>query len=237
MANEFSGKVILVTGASGTVGSQLCEHFLNLGATVCAQVNTGTLAARENLHLLRVDFSTPNAAGAIIQSAIDAAGKIDFLINNAANQEVHSFGETTSEDADRIFHTNVSIPAELIALAAKSNVQVCLNISSIEANSARPGHAIYGASKAALDSLTRSAGQELAPMRTLGLRLGLVGKSGIDQAWPEGVNSWKNSAPLARYARSTEVAGIVEFLLSSANAWATGTTYDFDGGISAKANW
>ncbi len=116
-------------------------------------------------------------------------------------------------------------------------MKVCLNISSIAANTARPGHAIDGASKAALDSLTRSAGQELTPMRTLGLRLGLVGKVGIDQGRARDVNSWKQAAPLKRYATADEVAGVVEFLLSTANAWATGSTYDFDGGIATKANW
>ncbi len=237
MANDFQGKVLLITGASGTIGRALTQHFLALDAIVCAQVNTRSLEAHPNLHIFPIDFKAVGVARKLVESSIEATGKIDFLINNAANQDVFPLAATTAELADDIFHANVSIPAEFLALAVKAKVKVCLNISSIEADSARPGHAIYGASKAALDALTRSAGQELAPMRTLGLRLGLVGTSGIDQAWPEGVNSWKQSAPLKRYATANEVAGVVEFLLSPANAWATGTTYDFDGGISTKANW
>lgn len=237
MDKEFQGKVFLITGASGTIGSALTDHFLNLGAIVCAQTNTSTLKAKENLHILSIDFQHAGAAVKLIDQVLKAVGKIDFLINNAADQEVFSFDQITAEKADKIFHTNVSIPAELIALASAAKVQVCLNISSIEANTARPGHAIYGASKAALDSLTRSSAQELHPMRTLGMRLGLIGKNGIDQAWPQGVSAWKSASPLSRYASAPEVAGVVEFLLSSANAWATGATYDFDGGISTKANW
>ncbi|MEI6811661.1 MAG: SDR family oxidoreductase [Actinomycetes bacterium] len=237
MASEFEDKVVLITGASGTIGTALTQHFLALGAIVYAQINTSDLEAKRNLHMIRVDFKHENAAAKIIESAIAVVGKIDFLINNAANQVVLPLDQSTAAAADEIFHTNVSIPAELIALASKAKVQACLNISSIEANIARPGHSIYGASKAALDSLTRSAGQELFPMRTLGLRLGLVGKAGIDEAWPEGVNAWKSSSVLSRYANATEVARVAEFLLSCANAWATGTTYDFDGGIATKANW
>ncbi len=237
MASEFAGKVVLITGASGTIGSQICQHFLELGATVCAQANTSPIASQQNLHILNLDFSQSNAAQSIMENALSVSGKIDYLINNAANQEVFPLSDATAENVEKVLRINVSIPAQLIALASKAGVKVCLNISSIEANSARPGHAIYGASKAALDSLTRSAGLELAPMRTLGLRLGLVGKPGIDEAWPEGVNAWKAASPLARYAQATEVCGVVEFLLSSKNAWATGSTYDFDGGIATKANW
>jgi NAD(P)-dependent dehydrogenase (short-subunit alcohol dehydrogenase family) len=114
-------------------------------------------------------------------------------------------------------------------------VKVVLNISSVEALNPRAGHEIYGASKAALDVLTRSASRAHAPMRVLGLRLGLIGRAGIDQAWPEGVAAWKAATPLARYASAEEVVGVSEFLLSDANAWATGSTYDFDGGLGASS--
>ena len=105
----------------------------------------------------------------------------------------------------------------------------------VEALNPRAGHEIYGASKAALDVLTRSASRAHAPMRVLGLRLGLIGRDGIDQAWPEGVAAWKAATPLARYATAEEVVGVTEFLLSDANSWATGSTYDFDGGLGANS--
>jgi len=130
---------------------------------------------------------------------------------------------------------NVDAPKEIIDESAKSGVNVVLNISSVEALNPRPGHEIYGASKAALDVLTRSASRSHAPMRVLGLRLGLIGRDGIDQAWPEGVAAWKAATPLARYASAKEVVGVTEFLLSDANAWATGSTYDFDGGLGANS--
>jgi 3-oxoacyl-[acyl-carrier protein] reductase len=72
-------------------------------------------------------------------------------------------------------------------------------------------------------------------MRVLGLRLGLIGRDGIDHAWPEGVAAWKAATPLARYASASEVVGVTEFLLSDANAWATGSTYDFDGGLGSHS--
>ena len=64
---------------------------------------------------------------------------------------------------------------------------------------------------------------------------GYIGRDGIDQAWPEGVAAWKAATPLARYASAEEVVGVTEFLLSDGNAWATGSTYDFDGGLGANS--
>ena len=170
-----------------------------------------------------------------MQEALSRAGKLDFVINNAANQAVLDPTQATRAEIELIMRINVDAPKEIIDEAAKSGVKVVLNISSVEALSPRAGHEIYGASKAALDVLTRSASRAHPPMRVLGLRLGLIGRDGIDQAWPEGVAAWKAATPLGRYASADEVVGVTEFLLSDANAWATGATYDFDGGLGAQS--
>jgi NAD(P)-dependent dehydrogenase (short-subunit alcohol dehydrogenase family) len=154
-----------------------------------------------------------------------------LVINNAANQAVLDPAHATRAEIELMMRINVDAPKEIIEESAKSGVSVVLNISSVEALNPRPGHEIYGASKAALDVLTRSASRSHAPMRVLGLRLGLIGRPGIDQAWPEGVAAWKSATPLKRYASAEEVVGVTEFLFSDANAWATGSTYDFDGGL------
>lgn len=96
----------------------------------------------------------------------------------------------------------------ILAVASRANVEAVANLSSIEAITARAGHAIYGASKAALEALTRSAAAELAPMRVNALRLGLIGRPRIEEDWPEGVRSW-----------------------------CTGANLNYDGGMSAVSPW
>jgi len=231
---SFTGKSILITGASGLIGRAYVSRFLELGATVCAQVNTGEIAAHKDLHLIATDLSLVKSGNSLIQEALSRAGKLDFVINNAANQAVLDPTKATRAEIELMMRINVDAPKEIIDESAKSEVKVVLNISSVEALNPRPGHEIYGASKAALDVLTRSASRAHAPMRVLGLRLGLIGRDGIDQAWPEGVAAWKAATPLGRYATADEVVGVTEFLLSDANAWATGSTYDFDGGLGAQ---
>ena len=228
---SFSGKSILITGASGFIGQAYANRFLDLGATVCAQVNTGTIASRANLHVIATDLAIAKSGNSLVQEALSRAGKLDFVINNAADQSILDPALATRAEIEHMMRINVDAPKEIIDESSKSGVSVVLNISSVEALNPRAGHEIYGASKAALDVLTRSASRAHAPMRVLGLRLGLIGKPGIDQAWPEGVAAWKAATPLGRYASAEEVVGVTEFLFSDANAWATGSTYDFDGGL------
>ncbi|MEJ6606860.1 MAG: SDR family oxidoreductase [Candidatus Planktophila sp.] len=232
---SYAGKVILVTGASGFIGRSYVSRFLELGAIVCAQVNTGDIPSAKNLHIIAEDLSIPKSGTSLVQEAVSRAGKLDFVINNAANQSVLDPTLAKRGEIESMMRVNVDAPREIIEESAISGVQVVLNISSVEALNPRSGHEIYGASKAALDQLTRTASRSHSPMRVLGLRLGLIGKPGIDQAWPEGVAAWKAATPTARYASAAEVVGVTEFLLSDANAWATGNTYDFDGGLGAQA--
>jgi NAD(P)-dependent dehydrogenase (short-subunit alcohol dehydrogenase family) len=232
---KFSGNTILVTGASGLIGQAYVERFLQLGFTVIAQVNKGALPAREKLYVIAADLSVIGSGKTLIQESAARAGKLDYVINCAANQAILDPAKATRAEIELMMRINVDAPKEIIDEAANSGVQVVLNISSVEALNPRAGHEIYGASKAALDVLTRSASRAHAPMRVLGLRLGLIGRDGIDQAWPEGVAAWKAATPLARYATADEVVGVSEFLLSDANAWATGSTYDFDGGLGSNS--
>jgi 3-oxoacyl-[acyl-carrier protein] reductase len=232
---RFAGKSILITGASGLIGQAYVSRFLELGAVVCAQVNTGEISARPNLHVIAEDLAVAHSGNSLVQESMSRAGQLDFVINNAANQAILDPAHASRAEIEIMMRVNVEAPKEIIEESAKSGVSVVLNISSVEALNPRPGHEIYGASKAALDLLTRSASRAHAPMRVLGLRLGLIGRDGIDQAWPEGVAAWKAATPLARYASASEVVGVSEFLLSDANAWATGSTYDFDGGLGANS--
>jgi NAD(P)-dependent dehydrogenase (short-subunit alcohol dehydrogenase family) len=232
---SFAGKSILITGASGFIGQAYVNRFLDLGAIVCAQVNTGTIASRNNLHVIATDLAIAKSGNSLVQEALSRAGKLDFVINNAANQSILDPALATRSEIEHMMRINVDAPKEIIDESSKSGVSVVLNISSVEALNPRAGHEIYGASKAALDVLTRSASRAHSPMRVLGLRLGLIGKPGIDQAWPEGVAAWKSATPLGRYASAEEVVGVTEFLFSDANAWATGSTYDFDGGLGSNS--
>jgi len=94
---------------------------------------------------------------------------------------------------------------------------------------------MYGASKAALDSLTRSAAVEIAPIRSNALRLGLIRRDGIESAWPTGVNSWLAATPLGRMGELGDISQAAAYLLEA--PWLTGQILTLDGGNSSQANW
>ena len=208
---NFAGDSVLVTGASGLIGQAYVQRFLELGFTVIAQVNTGSIPAHDKLQVIAADLSVIGSGKSLVQEARARAGKLDYVINNAANQAVLDPATAHRSEIELMMRINVAAPKEIIDEAAISGVQAVLNISSVEALNPRAGHEIYGASKAALDVLTRSASRAHAPMRVLGLRLGLIGRDGIEKAWPEGVAAWKAATPLARYASAEEVVGVTEF--------------------------
>ncbi len=224
---------ILITGASGYLGNGLCEYFTKAGFQVIgiSNSNAGLFPT------LKADLSKPGSAKELLSEVKKVHGNIDHIINNAARQDVALLKDETPEQISQFFQVNVSAIAEIYAEVAKTNygVKSVINISSIEAVSPRPGHAVYGATKAALEALTKSAAVEIAPIRSNFLRLGLIGREGIESAWPQGVSAWQSAAPLKAMGKIDDVAKAIEYLLHA--NWVTGSGITLDGGISVTANW
>lgn len=230
-------ETILITGASGHIGQSLVTKYLDQGFCVVGVSHRNPIKPAENFTSIVEDLSQHEAGSRIIKKAIAAYGRIDFIINNAARQDVALIENEKSQSILEIFQVNVSSIALMYAEIAKNGygVQSIVNISSIEAGNARSGHGVYGASKAALEALTKSAAQELAPMRSNALRLGLIEREGIANAWPAGVAAWEESVPLGRMGTITDVLEATDFLLKA--PWITGTVLTLDGGMSAVTNW
>ena len=238
MTNSFAGRTILITGAGRNIGAHLVSYFVEHGAFVIAATKSTPIHISERVAQVDVDLAEIGAGARLISDALAIRPTIDFVINNAARQDVALLAQEQPERISDLFQVNVASIAEILAAIAKggTGVQSVVNITSIEALRPRPGHAIYGATKAALDALTRSAAVELAPhCRVNGLRLGLIESPGIAEAWPEGVGSWAAHAPLKRMGRLEEISEGVEYLLAA--TWATGSILDLDGGIGAVAPW
>ena len=226
-------KSVLVTGANGLIGKSIVEKFQIENWKIYAQVRSSKkVSFGDNVEIIEFDLEKDSG-----KNLISKIPKLDLVINCAANQEVITASEISAEKAAEIFKINLIAPFE-IAVAAKSiGATVVINISSIEGDVARPGHEIYGATKAALDSITRSLANSLAPMRVNGIRLGLVGDANLTERWPSGVTAWNSLVPVKRFASPAEVAAFVFQISSSDFNYATGAIFDFDGGKSAAPGW
>ncbi len=226
-------KSVLVTGASGLIGKSIVKKFQDENWKIYAQVRSSkNVSFGDNVEIIEFDLGKESGKNLISQIS-----QLDLVINCAANQEVIPASEISAEKAAEIFKINAIAPFE-IAVAAKSiGATVVINISSIEGDVARPGHELYGATKAALDSITRSLANSLAPMRVNGIRLGLVGDTNLTERWPSGVTAWNSLVPIKRFASPAEVAAFVFQISSSDFNYATGAIFDFDGGKSAAPGW
>lgn len=219
---NLHGRVIIVTGASGGIGSATAAMLRGAGATVIAADVT---AAAE----YRLDVSDPTGWSHLVEPW----EHIDGLVNAAGVTHRARIGDVRAEDFNRVMAIN--------ALGALHGIQTVaprmgtggaiVNICSL---AALTGHytAAYTASKWALRGLSRAASMELGPR---GIRVNAVFPGYIDTAMtasapPAFLEASVAAAPLGRAGRPDDVAAVCTWLLSDAAAYVTGAEIAVDGG-------
>jgi NAD(P)-dependent dehydrogenase (short-subunit alcohol dehydrogenase family) len=242
MHEPFAHRTILVTGASGWIGEGIALALLDAGARVIAHHRSDlpeALAGHERVIAVRADLGDVDAIQEMATS-LAQWGRLDGLVNNAAAQPVDPFMETSEASFDEVLDSglkSVFFLSQAVAPLLRDGSCI-VNIASIEGLVAPPGHAHYGAAKAGVISLTRTAAVELAPrLRVNAVLPGLIHRPGIESAWPDGVRRWRERAPLQRLGDRADVASATLFLLSDAAEWITGAALPVDGGVMARTTW
>jgi NAD(P)-dependent dehydrogenase (short-subunit alcohol dehydrogenase family) len=234
----------LVTGATAGLGKAIAETLARDGMFVIvhgrdaergAEVVRGIAARGGGARFVRADLADPKAIGRLAAD-VAAIGPIDVLVNNAGYSW---YGPTASLDAagfDALFATNVRATYLMVAAFAPAMAErgrgSIVNIGSVLGAITTPHSAAYGATKAAIASLTRSWAAEFAPA---GVRVNNVAPGPIeaDGAKGERTAALGKGTLLARAATNAEIAEAVAFLASSKASYITGTTLLADGGRAA----
>jgi NAD(P)-dependent dehydrogenase (short-subunit alcohol dehydrogenase family) len=248
MSKSFEGKVVLVTGANSGIGESAAVAFQEAGAKVfgLARRKDAIEAARKKhpqIHWLLADVSKESDVNGAIDALMKEAGRLDVIVNNAGGGTFTSLADSTADSVRAQFESNVFGPtfvtrAALPALTASKGTVV--NIGSAAGHKAMPGGAHYGATKAALESLTRSWALELAP---LGVRVNLIapgptdtavfGKLGAPQEAIAGIKAqFVKMVPLGRIASPEEIARWIVQISDPSVTWVTGQILSIDGGMS-----
>jgi len=245
---DFTNKIVLVTGSSRGIGRAIARLFAERGARVAVHYHTGRAAAEATLaglpggpHLLVCgDLADAAAVEAFITDVVAQAGRIDVLVNNAAIYEDHPLAEvdyaTWQASWRRVIDTNIIGAANACYCAARHMIAQgggrIVNVSSRGAFRGEPTGPAYGASKAALNSMSQSLAKYLAPygiavgvvapgfVQTDMAREALTGQSGIEI---------RAQSPFNRVARPEEVAYAVLFLASEGAEFMTGAIIDVNG--------
>ncbi len=248
---DFSGRVALVTGAGGGIGAGIAQRFADAGAALAVHYRScadGAAALAQAIagaggRAIAVAADLASAAGAerLLAAAVEAFGRVDVLVNNAGAYAGAPLLELSEAEWDAAFAANVRAAALCTQAAARRMIAqgeggAIVNVASIEASNPGAGHSHYGAAKAALVAHTRAAAQELGEhgIRVNAVSPGLIGRDGIERAWPDGVARWRARAPLGRMGTPEDVADACLFLASPASRWITGVNLVVDGGVTAR---
>lgn len=167
-------KTILITGCSSGFGLEIARHFLAQGWKVVATMRTpreDILPASEHLRVLALDVTDP----ASIRRAVEAAGPVDVLVNNAGIGLMGAFEGTTMDTVREVFETNtfgtLAMTQALLPQFRARRAGAIVNVSSSTTLLALPLLSVYTASKAAVNAFTESVALELAEF---GIRVSLV---------------------------------------------------------------
>lgn len=238
---ELTGQAALVTGGTAGIGLACARLLAHAGATVIVtgrdqrrgESAVGQIAG--DARFIAADLSD----AASVTRLVEHAGEVDILVNNAASfpgaltvdQDIATF-ETT-------FDTNVRgtyfLTAGLVPRMLQRRRGSIVNITSMVASKGVGGASTYGASKAAVEALTRSWAAEFGPygVRVNSVAPGPTKTPGVEAEWGDTNEELGRALPLGRTADPEEIAHAVLFLASPRASFITGSTLHADGGGTA----
>ena len=238
---ELAYKTALITGGTAGIGLACARLLAHEGATVIISgrdAERGKAAAAGidgSVRFVQADLSDIES----VKSLVAQAGDVDILVNNAASfpaaltvdQELASFEKT--------FDTNVRasyfLAAGLVPGMISRGHGSIINVTSMVASKGVPGAGVYSASKAAVESLTRTWAAEFGAhgVRVNSVAPGPTKTEGVEAEWGETNEELGRALPLGRTAKPEEIAEAVLFLASPRSSFITGSTLHADGGGTA----
>lgn len=249
---DLSGKVALVTGAGGGIGSSIAVTLANAGADIAVADSNAANAERTAFDVkatgrraaaLSVDVRDPDSVTAMTDEAVEQLGEIDILVNGAGIAFNKPSEDLTPEEWLRVIDVNLNgvfwcsqaIGRRMLARQSGSIVNIA-SMSGVIANKPQP-QSHYNTSKAGVIMLTQSLAAEWADrgVRVNAVSPGYIGtemtKLGMNT--PEWKKTWLEMTPMARVGEPVEIANAVWYLASEAASFATGSNLIVDGGYTA----
>jgi 3-oxoacyl-[acyl-carrier protein] reductase len=244
--DDFNGRKVVITGAAGVYGSELCHAFAQAGATLCVSDLRGDalatlvrdMALPKNRLLVHVtDLTSDASIRDLLNTVTNEWRAPDIVVNNAG---IYPFGGLLDIDVefwDRVMATNLRAPFLVMQGFAKAmiseRVKGCfVNVTSGAAEILRTNGVPYCVSKRGLEYLSKGFALDLARegIRVNCVRPGFAVGSPL-VAWPPGyVETMSLQNPMGRITRPGDLAGAVMFLASEGASYITGEFVSVDGG-------
>ncbi len=250
MSQKLAGKVAVVTGASKGIGAQIARQLAADGAAVVVNYASSRAGADKVVAdiakaggkavAVQADVAKPEDIKRLFAETKKAFDRVDILVNNAGIYQFAPLEEITPELFHKMFDLNV-LGLLLTTQEAVKHMGAeggsIVNIGSVAGKVGFPGSAVYGATKAAVDLITRTLSLELGPrkIRVNAVNPGMIQtegthSSGIDDS--DMAAQTKVETPLGRIGQPDDIATVVSFMVSSDAKWITGEGVYVAGGWS-----
>ncbi len=244
---KFSGKNVLVTGASRGIGAQIAKTLAAFGLKVWVNYRSGEaeatavkeaiIAAGGEAEIIGFDVSDEAAFVSAIKQIVAADGELSYLVNNAGITKDKLAMRMKVEEFMAVIEANLKSVfigcREALKVMGKKRFGSVVNVASIVGETGNAGQTNYAASKGGVIAMTKSFAQEAAPrgIRYNTVTPGFIATEMTDVLKDEIKEGFIAKIPLARFGEPKEVADAVAFLLSDHSSYITGETLKVNGGM------
>ena len=243
-------KVVLVTGAAGGIGTEVCRLFLNNGYKVVATHRPGKEKEEQakqwlqeekldgnDIQLLALDVSDHKAVSEVLAETLRDLGRLDVLVNNAGITRDSTFKKMSWDQWQQVMETNLnslfSVTQPVFNLMCEQGSGRIINISSVNGLKGQYGQVNYSAAKAGMIGFTKALAAEGARFGVCvnAVAPGYTATPMVTAIREDVLDSIKATIPMKRLATTEEVAGAVLYLAGEHGGYVTGETLSVNGGL------
>lgn len=243
----MKGKIALVTGGMGGIGTTIAQQLSQRGALVAVTYHRDPSQAVSwqeeqkklgyDFNIIQADITNFDSSAGMVVEVIKKMGKIDILVNNAGIAEDSTLAKMSLEQWNKVINSDLNslfnVTRNVLPIMLESKYGRIVNISSVNAQKGQFGQTNYTAAKAGVHGFTKSLAYEVAKkgITVNTISPGYVKTGMMDKIAPDILMKIIEQIPVGRLALPAEVASLVSFLVSETSAYITGANFAINGGL------